>query len=208
MNAAIDQVYAVILAAGAASRMGSPKQLLVWQERPLLAHAIASARAVLTERVVVVLGAYSNAIQTAMELNGVVVAHNPQWAQGMATSIQVGIQALPASASAVLLMLCDQPLITNAHLQNLLQAWQHAPERIVVTQYADSFGVPAVFPAGFFAQLLQLSGDRGAKSLLMHLEDTLVKLPLQEAALDIDTPGDYQRLQAYKADIVDDAGTA
>lgn len=207
MYVAIDNVYAVILAAGASSRMGSPKQLLAWRDRPLLAHAIANAHAVLAERIVVVLGAHAEAIKVAVDLNGISVVMNPDWAEGMAGSIRAGIQALPATASAVLLMLCDQPLINAAHLQNLLRAWQHAPERIVVSQYAESFGVPAVFPAAFFAQLAGLTGDRGAKPLLMQFAEMLVKVPLQEAELDIDTQGDYQRLHAHKTDTADDCGT-
>ncbi len=208
MNAAIDNVYAVILAAGASSRMGSPKQLLIWQDRPFLAHAIGSARSVLAERIVVVLGANAEAIKAAIDLYDVSVALNPDWADGMAGSIRAGIQALPAKADAVLLMLCDQPLINAAHLQSLLQAWQHAPERIVVSQYAESFGVPAVFPAAYFAQLAGLTGDLGAKPLLMQFEETLVKVPLREAELDIDTQGDYQRFHAHKSDASDDCGTA
>ncbi|MCQ8119837.1 nucleotidyltransferase family protein [Methylomonas rosea] len=208
MHAAIDNVYAVILAAGASSRMGSPKQLLIWQDRPLLTHALANAQAVLAERIVLVLGANAEAIKTAIDLNGVSVALNPDWADGMAGSIRTGIEALPATAGAVLLMLCDQPLINAAHLQNLLRAWQIAPERIVVSQYAESFGVPAVFPAAFFAQLVGLTGDRGAKPLLLRFEEALVKVPLQEAELDIDTQGDYQRLHAHKTDVADDRGTA
>ncbi|AMK79235.1 MULTISPECIES: nucleotidyltransferase family protein [Methylomonas] len=208
MHAAIDNVYAVILAAGASSRMGSPKQLLIWQDRPLLTHALANAQAVLAERIVVVLGANAEAIKTAIDLNDVSVALNPDWAYGMAGSIRAGIEALPATAGAVLLMLCDQPLINAAHLQNLVQAWQHAPERIVVSQYAESFGVPAVFPAAFFAQLAGLTGDRGAKPLLMQFEESLVNVPFREAELDIDTQGDYLRLHAHKTGAADDCGTA
>lgn len=207
MLAAIENVHAIILAAGASSRMGSPKQLLIWQDRPLLAHAIDSARSVLAERIVVVLGANAEAIKEAVDLNGISVALNPDWANGMAGSIRVGIQALPATASAVLLMLCDQPLISAAHLQNLLQAWQNTPECIVVSQYAESFGVPAVFPATFFAQLAGLTGDRGAKPLMMQCQETLVRVPLPEAELDIDTQSDYQRLHAHKSDVADDCGT-
>lgn len=208
MLAAIDNVHAIILAAGASSRMGSPKQLLIWQDRPLLAHALTNGQSTLADRVVVVLGANAEAIKTTIDLNGISVALNHDWAEGMAGSIRAGIQALPATASAVLLMLCDQPLINAAHLQNLLRAWQHAPDRIVVSQYAESFGVPAVFPAAYFAQLAGLTGDRGAKPLLMQFEETLVKVPLREAELDIDTQGDYQRLHAHKSDAADDRGTA
>ncbi|WP_020481316.1 nucleotidyltransferase family protein [Methylomonas sp. MK1] len=198
MLAAIDNVHAIILAAGASSRMGSPKQLLIWQDRPLLAHALTNAQSVLADRVVVVLGANAEAIKAAVDLDGISVALNPDWADGMAGSIRAGIEALPATAGAVLLMLCDQPLINAAHLQNLLRAWQQAPECIVASQYAESFGVPAVFPAEFFQQLASLTGDRGAKSLLAKLDSHLVKIPLPEAELDIDNSEDYSYLNLIR----------
>lgn len=197
MNAAIDNVYAIILAAGASSRMGKPKQLLEWRNRPLLEHAIVNARAVLGKRVIVVLGAHAESIQTAINLGEVSVMVNPDWQEGMASSIRAGVQALPESASAVLILLCDQPLINAAHLQNLLNGWQSAPNRIVASQYHHSVGVPALFPVEFFEHLLSLSGDRGAKSLLMRFEDSLLKIPLPEAELDIDSEGDFERLTGY-----------
>lgn len=194
MHAVIDNVHAVILAAGASSRMGSPKQLLIWQDRSLLAHALANAQAVLAERIVVVLGANAETIKAAVDLNGSKVVLNLNWAEGMAGSIRAGIQAVPDTASAVMLMLCDQPLINATHLQSLLSTWQKAPERIVASQYAASSGVPAIFPVTYFAKLANLTGDRGAKPLLMQFEESLVKVPLQEAELDIDTQGDYRHL--------------
>jgi molybdenum cofactor cytidylyltransferase len=197
MNAAIDNVYAIILAAGASSRLGSPKQLLEWRNRPLLEHAIVNARAVLNERVIVVLGAHAEAMHTTIDLGGVTSIINPAWQEGMASSIRAGVHALPESASAVLILLCDQPLINAAHMQNLLSAWQTAPNRIVASQYHHSVGVPALFPAEFFEYLLSLNGDRGAKPLLMRFENRLLKIPLLEAELDIDSVGDFDRLTGH-----------
>jgi len=197
MNAAIDNVYAIILAAGASSRLGSPKQLLEWRKRPLLEHAVVNARAVLGERVIVVLGAHAESIRTTVDLDGVSTIVNPDWLEGMASSIRAGVQALPESARAVLILLCDQPLINAAHIRNLLNGWQSAPARIVASQYYRSVGVPALFPAEFFGHLLALNGDRGAKLVLMEFENSLVKIPLPEAELDIDSAGDFERLTGY-----------
>ncbi|MFZ2404420.1 MAG: nucleotidyltransferase family protein [Methylobacter sp.] len=197
MNTAIDNVYAIILAAGASSRMGSSKQLLEWRNRPLLEYAVANARAVLNERVIVVLGAHAESIQTTVDLNGVTSIVNSDWQEGMASSIRAGVRALPESASAALILLCDQPLINAAHMQNLLNNWQNAPARIVASQYHHSVGVPALFPAEFFEHLLTLKGDRGAKPVLMKFEDSLLKIPLPEAELDIDSAGDFDRLTAH-----------
>jgi len=201
MNAAIDNVYAIILAAGASSRMGSPKQLLEWRNRPLLEHAVVNARAILGERIIVVLGAHAESIQATVDLGAVTSIVNPGWQEGMASSIRAGVQALPESASAALVLLCDQPLINAAHMQNLLNGWQTTPNRIVASQYHDSVGVPALFPSDFFEHLLTLKGDRGAKPVLMKFEDSLLKIPLPEAELDIDSAADFDHLTAhYSAD--------
>jgi molybdenum cofactor cytidylyltransferase len=98
-------------------------------------------------------------------------------------------------------MLCDQPLINAVHIQSLLEAWHHAPTRIVASYYHHSVGVPALFPAEFFEHLLTLKGDRGAKSILMQYENSLQKIPLPEAELDIDCAGDFDYLTGhYSAD--------
>jgi len=194
MNASNDNVYAVILAAGASSRMGSPKQLLEWRNRTLLEHTLLSASSNLKERVVVVLGAHAEAIQNAIDLGAVSSIVNPHWREGMASSIRLGVQALPASAAAVLILLCDQPLVNASHIQNMLKGWQSAPNHIVASQYHGSFGVPALFPAEFFEHLTALNGDRGAKPLLMKFEQLLLKILLPEAELDIDSVEDFQRL--------------
>ena len=201
MNIAINNVYAIILAAGASSRMGSPKQLLEWRNRTLLEHALLNARSIFDDRIVVVLGANSESIQTRIDLGAVTTIVNPDWQEGMAASLRVGVQALPASAPAVLILLCDQPLINATHIQNLLTGWQSAPSRIITSQYHHSVGVPALFPAEFFKYLLTLKGDRGAKSLLLKFENNLLKIPLPEAELDIDSQGDFDYLtRHYSAD--------
>jgi len=197
MNASIDNVYAIILAAGASSRMGSSKQLLEWRNRPLLEHAVLNVRAILHERVIVVLGAHAESIQAAIDLDAVTSIVNPDWQEGMASSIRAGIRALPGSAAAALILLCDQPLINAAHIQNLLNGWQSAPTQIVASQYHHSIGVPALFPAEFFEHLLTLKGDRGAKPLLIKFEKSLLKIPLPEAELDIDNAEDFDYLTGH-----------
>jgi len=197
MNAAIDNVYAIILAAGASSRMGSPKQLLEWRNRPLLEHAVVNARAILGERIIVVLGAHAESIQATVDLGAVTSIVNPGWQEGMASSIRAGVQALPESASAALILLCDQPLINAAHMQNLLNGWQTTPNRIVASQYHHSVGVPALFPSEFFEHLLTLKGDRGAKPVLMKFEGSLLKISLPEAELDIDCVADFDHLTGH-----------
>ena len=191
---AIDQVYAVILAAGKSARMGQPKQLLHWQKRALLEHALINAGVVFEDRVLVVLGAEAELIQSTINLAGATVIVNSDWQTGMASSIRAAIQALPNSATAVMLMLCDQPLITNVQLQSLVSTWQAKPEQIVASEYHLSIGVPAIFPAHYFDQLLMLEGDKGAKSVLIKHQTDLIRISLPEAELDIDTLDDFNNL--------------
>jgi molybdenum cofactor cytidylyltransferase len=191
-----NHVYAILLAAGASSRLGSPKQLLNWHNRPLLAHSIGQAQAVLSERVIVVLGANSDAIQTAVDLSAVKIIANPDWQQGVASSIRAGVQALSDTATAALILLCDQPLINADHLQALLNVWQDNQHHIVASQYPNSVGVPALFPADYFPSLLALTGDKGAKALLTKFADKLLTISLPEAELDIDNSADFDYLSS------------
>ncbi len=188
-------MHALILAAGSSSRLGRPKQLVEWQGRPLLQHAIAAAQTLLADRVSVVLGANATAISAHLDLNQVTTLLNPDWQSGMASSIQVGLAALPPSASAVLLMLCDQPLITSLQLHKLLAASAAAPSQIIASAYHEILGVPAVFPAYYFEYLQKLQGDRGAKALFTQFAAQVQAVPLPEAALDIDSVADVWRLE-------------
>lgn len=164
------------------------------RNRPLLEHALLNAQALFHERVIIVPGAHAEAIQTAIDLNVVTPIVNPDWREGMASSIRTGVQALPASATAALILLCDQPLINSVHLRNLIQSRQSAPFKIAASQYHQSIGVPALFPAKFFQPLLTLEGNRGAKPLLIKFEETVLKVRLPEAELDIDSAKDFERL--------------
>lgn len=197
MNASIDNVYAIILAAGASSRLGQPKQLLEWRDQSLLEHAIQTTRCLLKDRVFVVLGAHAELIRSAFNLDNVTLVFNPDWQEGIASSIRAGIQSLPASTSAALILLCDQPLISAEHIQALLTGWQNEPTHMIASQYNHAIGVPALFPAEFFEPLLELRGDQGAKRLLMNKSSRLLKIPLPEAKLDIDTIGDFNYLTRH-----------
>jgi len=194
MSDAYPNVHVLLLAAGGSSRLGRPKQLLRWRGRTLLERAIDSAREVVPGRVIVVLGAEAELIRDTINLNAVDTVFNPAWRDGIASSIRLGIRALPASAAAVLIGLCDQPLIDSVHLAALLDAWRNEPGRIVASQYDLSCGVPALFPAAYFDRLETLIGDQGAKPLLIEFDACVLKIPCARAELDIDTRNDFERL--------------
>ncbi|MGR8941028.1 MAG: nucleotidyltransferase family protein [Gammaproteobacteria bacterium] len=194
MPADYSNVYALILAAGGSRRLGAPKQLLRWQGRTLLEHAIDSACLVLPGRVIVVLGAQAALIRKTADLEAVKTVQNSAWQDGIASSIRAGIDALPLSAEAVLILLCDQPLIGSRHLAALMTAWQAEPAHIIASQYDLSCGVPALFPSAYFDRLKTLTGDKGAKPLLLEFDRNVRKIPIGRAELDIDTRSDFERL--------------
>jgi molybdenum cofactor cytidylyltransferase len=193
MTAYFDNVYCAILAAGDSSRFETPKQLLNWQGKSLLEHAIQIVEPLFKSRIIVVLGANAEAI-SAVDLNHVKIIKNSDWQEGIASSIRSGIEALPTNASAVLIMLGDQPLISTTQINSLVETWYKRPKMIVASSYNDTIGVPAIFPSDLFYELKLSKGKVGAKSLLYKHSDKVVSLPLAEAALDIDTRLDYREL--------------
>lgn len=193
------KLHAIILAAGDSRRYGTPKQLAPWHGGTLLQHAITQAMAVCHPAVTVVLGARAETIHASLPDRGIEVVHNPDWREGMASSIRAGIAALPDRAEAALIMLCDQPMISETSLSALAQRWRQNPQSIVASRYNGTHGVPAVFPRAFFAELLALRGDRGARQVMNAHPQRLETLPLPEAGVDIDTPADLQNLLSERS---------
>lgn len=142
-------------------------------------------------------GPVTAACQQALAGLPVGLVYNPQSAEGMGTSIHAAMVALPQCAPAathVLLLVCDQPLLTPAHLQGLMAAARHAPQSVAAAFYSGRLGVPALFPRRHFPDLQALSGDQGARSLLQTLP--VVAVPLPEGAFDLDTADDLRRLSS------------
>ena len=180
-------VPAVILAGGASRRLGRPKQLAAWEGESLLRRIAGTALAG-GGPVTVVTGYRAEAMAAHLEGLPVAVVANPDWEEGMASSLRRGVAALPAGATGVLLLTCDQPAVTPALLARLQAAHREAPEAIVACAYGDTRGTPALLPARTFPQLLVLRGDQGARGLLR--EPGVVLVPFPEGAMDVDRPED------------------
>ena len=187
----------IILAAGSATRMGRPKQLLSYQGRSLILHAVEVALASLCQPIIVVLGAYAEQIKPELMLKAVQVVENSQWQEGMSSSIRAGISMLLKTNSkldAVIISLADQPLVSPQIFNQLIQSYQETQKVIIASKYNETTGVPALFSNALFPELMQLEGDKGAKALIQKYIDTGLILLIPEAAIDIDTPDDYKQL--------------
>ena len=177
--------------------MGTPKQLLPYLGSSLLRRAAATAAASCCHPIVAVLGAF--AAQCLPELQDLTVSsvENSDWAEGMGSSIRVGLNTLfaqsPTSVDAVILMVCDQPLLQAAHLEALIRVYRASPCRAVASEYGGTSGVPALFDQTLFPELLGLTGAQGAKSLLHRYSDATRWIAFPDGAIDIDTPADYER---------------
>ena len=188
---------AVILAAGASTRMGQPKQLLPFQGRPLVVHAVEAALATRAWPVVVVLGANAALIRPALARLPVLIAENPAWAEGMAASIRAGITTLQQFSRALdagLIALCDQPAFTAAVIERLVAAQRATGRSIVAARHGDRNTAPALFRREHFPALAALTGEEGARHLLNDGFADVTTLELPELALDLDTPADYAAL--------------
>ncbi len=195
-NADLQGLYAIVLAAGASRRLGSPKQLLELGGKTLIEHAIAGARAICDSRVVVVLGAFSDRIRPRLEDDAVSIVENSAWESGMASSLKAGLRALPADCEAALILLSDQPKISVPDLERLAHTWTEAADRIVASGYGGTVGVPAVFPRATFGELERLSGDSGARQVLRDAGDAVIAVPLPAAAFDVDDEATARQLSA------------
>ncbi|QJD97238.1 nucleotidyltransferase family protein [Mucilaginibacter robiniae] len=187
----------IILAAGASSRMGQPKQKLVYQQQTLLQRAVAAALASNGLPVIVVLGANYEAVQPDIAEQPVQIIHNADWEQGMASSIQSGLRYLQEKCNqidSILLMLCDQPFVDSALLNQLINQQMVNEASIVACAYQNTLGAPVLFSKAYFPELLALQWQEGAKKLLMKYRDQVKAFPFPKGSVDVDTPDDYQDL--------------
>jgi molybdenum cofactor cytidylyltransferase len=191
----------IILAAGMGERFGKPKQNLIFQNQTLLQRAIATASISTCRPILVVTGAHANLIDLPVNNPDVKLIFNKQWAEGMASSIRIGIEAMKAypNVERALILLCDQPLVTSMLIDNMLQEQKISGKAIVACTYNNTVGVPVIFHRTIFEELLSLTGHEGAKQILKNHPDNIATVLFEEGSLDIDTPGDYERLiQGYQ----------
>lgn len=191
----LTRVAAIVLAAGRSSRMGHFKLLAEVAGAPMLLHAVRAALASRAKPVIVVTGNQATEVAHALAGLAVTIAHNPDYASGLAGSLKAGARAVPGDCAGALILLGDMPQVTSAHIDRLIAAF--APGRIVVPVHAGRRGNPVLWPRELFPHLLALDGDAGARRLLDQFADRITEVEIADAAIftDIDTPEALEQLR-------------
>lgn len=188
-------ISAVVLAAGQSSRMGRAKQLEVVGGEPMVVRAVRTALASQASEVIVVVGAYADAVTAALAEvrasagNRLRLVTNPLFASGQASSIRTAVSALGGRCGAALFLPVDQPFVPAGLLNRLISAWRNGAHIAAVAVGGELRGAPAIFDQIHFAELLRLEGDVGARPLLRQYQSEIITVAANEAELrDIDTP--------------------
>jgi molybdenum cofactor cytidylyltransferase len=190
-------VAGIILAAGAATRMGRPKQLLDWGGQPLVAVAAEQALAAGLAPLLVVVGAAADDVMAA--LGGLPVQSVPcaEYASGQSASLRAGIAALGAEVAAVVVLLADQPFVTAAIVEALVTEWRASGAAIVAPVYRGVRGNPVLFDRAVWGELLAVTGDKGAREVIAADAGRVRTVAFDDdrPLADIDTPAEYERLR-------------
>lgn len=185
------KIAALVLAAGRSSRMGGPNKLLATLEgKPLVAHVVDAALQSRAASVTVVTGHMAARVADAIRDRDVATVHNPDFAEGMSTSLKAGLAAVPDDAEAVIVLLADMPGVTARMIDALIEAYEPQRGALIVVPTAEGRrGNPVLWSRRFFAELSSVTGDMGGRNVLQGYPEAVTEVELGPAvAMDLDTP--------------------
>jgi molybdenum cofactor cytidylyltransferase len=197
MHHNIKQCGIIILAAGSSSRMGKPKQLLEFDGMTLLTRVSKMACQLKLYPVIAVLGANADLIQTNLDITGLDIVLNENWAEGMASSLRKGLYSMNEmypQVDGVMILVGDQPYINNQQINQLIDSQNKSGLPISACSYEGIMGTPALFHKTVFPELMQLKGDIGAKKIIKKREQDVATVFFDKGVVDIDTLEDYENL--------------
>ena len=136
------------------------------------------------------MGAYAELLKHQLHGLDIRTVVNSNWNSGISSSLHAAIKSLDRSTKAILIVLCDQPFVTTQLLNRMLETYERSGKSVVACEYENSLGVPALFDRKLFGELKNLSGDRGAKQVIMRHRNEVASIPFPEGSIEIDTPKD------------------
>lgn len=187
------QLGAILLAAGGSSRLGHSKQLLEIDGQALVKRQARTLLSLNPACVVVVTGAEADGVRAQLAEFPVELVHNTDWESGMGRSLACGIRAMPERVRGALVLLCDQWRISSDDIAELAGAWADNPQAAVASAFRDTFGSPAILPRAMFDRVSRLQGDSGARRILKKWHGEVIEVPIDNAAVDIDSPHDIPK---------------
>jgi len=197
------RIAAVVLAAGRSSRMGGTNKLVAdLNGAPLVARTVDAVLASAARPVVVVTGHQAQEVRTALGERPVTFAHNPDFADGLSTSLRAGLAALPAEVDGALVCLGDMPMVGGAVIDRLIAAFNPAEGRAICVPVSHGKrGNPVLWDRRFFADMARISGDTGAKHLIGLNTEQVCEVPVDDSGVldDVDTPDGLARITATHA---------
>jgi molybdenum cofactor cytidylyltransferase len=193
------RVTGVVLAAGGATRMGGSKVTRLVGDRAMVARVVDAALASQLVDTIVVVGNEADRVRELLRGRSVRVVYNADYAQGQSTSLKAGLQAVEKERDGALFLLADQPFVTSALINRLIEAFARSKKAIVRPAVAGRPANPVLMPARLFPELLEETGDRGGRRVIeRHADDLcLLNVPDPLLCIDIDSPEDYERAR-YK----------
>ncbi len=197
MHYSIQHCGIVIIAAGESKRLGTPKQLLVYEGKTLINRLIDIVKITGSYPITIVLGANAEKIQSQLTETDLHIVYNSQWEEGMASSISLGVEMATKNfdhLDGIMILVCDQPHINTNNIHSLIELQRQTKLPIAACYYENILGTPALFHQSLFADLMSLKGDIGAKKLIKLREEEVAKLHFNKGILDIDTMEDYKFL--------------
>jgi len=188
----------IILAAGDSSRLGQPKQLLMYRENTLLQIALDASEGASAMYKILVLGAEQETIKKRIDLGSTVLTVNPDWEAGMSSSLNIALEQLldlEPDLDQIVTLLSDQPFITSSLINALIETQASSGKGIVACKYEDTLGVPVLFDKKYFGEIMDMGGSDGAKKLIYKYDDDRETVYFPEGKIDIDTMEDYKKLR-------------
>ena len=189
-------VSGLVLAAGASTRLGRPKQLLPFGSTTLLGAVVAEASAAAAlDELVVVLGGAAAEVRRQVDLGRAKVTENPEFGEGCSSSYRTGLGVLDPRAEAVVILLGDQPGVMRGAIDTVVEAWRHTRDPIMLASYRGREGHPLVFAHTLFPELVALQGDKAAWKIVDRRRAEIRTVPLdQPHPRDVNTAEDYEAL--------------
>lgn len=165
----------------------------------MIQRAIEEALKSKADDLVVILGWKPELIQEGILSKNIDVVINENWEQGMASSMQAGLQFFEKEKhiDQMILMLCDQPYVSSSILNQLMEEKEKSEKGIVACSYSKTLGVPALFDQKYFQEMLQLKGSEGAKKVILKHPEDVFSIEFPEGEVDLDTEEDLKRLENW-----------